>query len=148
MQIGTLGRADLHMIVSGRPDEVSRRPYALGMPAEVIDVATAAQMWRLGDLFIDVRTPAEYAHGHIAGALNVPINTLPAAERELPPGPVITACSAGGRGGRAATLLALVGRTAFTVSGGTKAWRAAGLPVVTGPNPGPRRAPRGFLRRY
>ena len=108
------------------------------MSAEFIDVATAREMWRLGDLVIDVRTPEEYAHGHIAGALNVPIATLPEAERALPPGPVITACSMGGRGGRAANLLALIGRTAYTIRGGTKAWQAAGLPVVTGPNPGAR----------
>ncbi len=109
------------------------------MPAEVIDIALAREMWRLGDLVIDVRTPEEYARGHIAGAVNVPINTLPTAEKQLPPGQVITACSTGRRGGRAADLLDLAGRTAFTIAGGTKAWQAAGLPVVTGSSPGSRR---------
>jgi rhodanese-related sulfurtransferase len=117
------------------------------MPAEPIDVATAREMWRLGDLVIDVRTPEEYAHGHIAGALNVPISTLPAAAQLLPPGPVITACSAGGRAGRAAALLALSGRTAYSIAGGTKAWQAAGLPVLKGSSPGSRRESRTFLRR-
>ncbi len=108
------------------------------MSAEVIDVATAREMWRLGDLVVDVRTPDEYALGHITGAVNVPVDMLPAAERQLPPGPVITACSTGVRGRRAATLLALAGRTAFAIRGGTKAWQAAGLPVVPGDRPGRR----------
>jgi rhodanese-related sulfurtransferase len=105
------------------------------MAAERIDVATAREMWRAGDTVIDVRTADEYAGGHIAGALNVPIDTLPTAAEALPPGAVLTACSMGGRGGRAADLLALAGREAFSIEGGTKAWQAAGLPIVTGPDP-------------
>jgi rhodanese-related sulfurtransferase len=45
----------------------------------------------------------------------------------------------GGRAGRAAELLDLAGRTAFSIAGGTKAWQAAGLPVRSGPDPGKRR---------
>jgi rhodanese-related sulfurtransferase len=96
-------------------------------------------MWRAGDTVIDVRTPDEYAHGHIAGAVNVPIETLPFAVRSLPDGPIITTCTMGSRAQRAAELLDLAGRTAFSIAGGTKAWRAAGLPVLTGPEPGRRR---------
>ena len=105
------------------------------MAAERIDVDTAREMWRAGDTVIDVRTPDEYALGHIAGAVNVPIDTLPKGADALPAGPVITACGSGGRAGRAADLLDLAGRTAFTIAGGTKAWQAAGLPVVTGGDP-------------
>jgi rhodanese-related sulfurtransferase len=107
--------------------------------AERVDVATAREMWRAGDTVIDVRTPDEYALGHIAGALNLPIDTLPLAAKGLPPGPVITTCSLGGRAGRAADLLDLTGRTAFSIAGGVKAWQAAGLPVRSGPEPGKRR---------
>ena len=102
-------------------------------------MATAHEMWLLGDIVIDVRTPDEYALGHIAGALNVPIGTLPLAARELPPGPVIATCSLGGRAGRAADLLDLTGRSAFSIAGRVKAWQAAGLPVRSGPEPGKRR---------
>jgi rhodanese-related sulfurtransferase len=103
--------------------------------AERIDIKTASEMWRAGDTIIDVRTPEEYALGHIQGAINVPIGTLPKGADALPDGPVLTACGSGGRAGRAADLLDLSGRTAFTIAGGTKAWQAAGLPVVTGRNP-------------
>jgi rhodanese-related sulfurtransferase len=109
-----------------------------GMAARVperISVSVAREMQRAGDTIVDVRSPAEYAHGHIAGALNVPIETLPNGARSLPDGQVITACSTGGRAGRAAELLALLGRVTFSISGGTKAWQSAGLPIHTGPLP-------------
>ena len=103
------------------------------MAAERIDPLLAFEMQRAGDVIVDVRTPDEYAGGHIAGALNVPIGMLP---KGLPDGPIIAACSMGGRGGRAADLLDAAGRTAFSIAGGTKAWQTAGLPIVRGPAPG------------
>jgi rhodanese-related sulfurtransferase len=111
--------------------------------AERVDVRTAREMQRAGDMIIDVRTSDEYAKGHIAGAINIPIGTL-SADR-LPPGQVLTACSMGGRGGRAADLLARAGRTAFSIDGGTTAWAAAGLPIVTGTEPTPAVADRKGL---
>jgi rhodanese-related sulfurtransferase len=106
------------------------------MAAERVDVSTAAQMWRYGDLILDVRSPDEYSTGHIAGALNVPIHLLPLAARDLPPGPILTACSRGGRAARAADLLDLDGRVAFVIDGGTVGWQRAGLPIVRGAEPG------------
>jgi rhodanese-related sulfurtransferase len=90
-------------------------------------------MQRAGDTIIDVRTPSEFASGHIAGAINIPIDVL--TVDVLPPGPVLTTCSMGGRGGRAADLLDHAGRVAFSIDGGTKAWAAAGLPIVRGRAP-------------
>ncbi len=103
------------------------------MVAEQVEPGTVREMMRAGDTVIDVRTPDEYAGGHIAGALNIPIDMLTAAA--LPDGQLITTCSAGGRGGRAAHLLDAAGRSAFSVAGGTKAWQAAGLPITLGPSP-------------
>jgi rhodanese-related sulfurtransferase len=105
------------------------------MAAERIDARTAREMQRAGDPIIDVRTAEEYASGHIAGAINIPIGMLPKGLDRFPDGPVITTCGSGGRGGRAADLLDALGRTAFSLDGGTKAWQAAGLPVQTGPYP-------------
>ncbi|WP_205857665.1 rhodanese-like domain-containing protein [Phytoactinopolyspora endophytica] len=107
--------------------------------AEEIDVPTAQAMWRADDTIIDVRLPEEYARGHIAGAVNVPLRELLVRERGLPDGQVITVCSTGVRSLRGATTLAGAGRTAYSVRGGTKAWSAAGLPTVTGSEPGLRR---------
>ncbi len=103
------------------------------MAAERIDPRVAHEMMRAGDTIVDVRSPDEYARGHVAGAVNIPIDTLTSAK--LPDGPLITACSMGGRAGRAAAMLDSMGRTAFSIQGGTKAWQGAGFPVTTGPRP-------------
>ncbi|MHA3702987.1 rhodanese-like domain-containing protein [Jatrophihabitans sp. YIM 134969] len=106
------------------------------MAAEPVDPRTAHAMQQAGDVVVDVRDPEEYASGHIAGAVNIPIGTLPAAlEQLVPTGQVITTCSMGGRASKAARLLDLAGRDAFWVDGGTKAWAAAGFDVVRGSTP-------------
>jgi rhodanese-related sulfurtransferase len=115
------------------------------MAAERVDVRTARQMQLAGDTIIDVRRPEEYSSGHIAGSINIPIDELTVSR--LPPGQVLTACSLGGRGGRAADLLDAAGIAAFSVDGGTKAWQAAGLPVVRGSLPGDAEAKRSLFRR-
>lgn len=112
------------------------------MDAEEIELEAARSCWAAGDLVVDVRTPAEYAHGHIAGAINVPLSAIPLRAKELPAGQVITVCSMGNRSRLGAEAFARTGRTALSLRGGTKAWRRAGMPVVTGSEPGERRRPR------
>jgi rhodanese-related sulfurtransferase len=106
---------------------------------EEIDVPTAEAMWRAGDLVVDVRTADEYADGHIAGALHVPLDRIAFLLDELPAGQVIAVCSMGNRSRRGAETFARLGRTAFSLRGGTKAWAAAGLPIERSSEPGPRR---------
>lgn len=106
------------------------------MAAEPVDPATARAMQRAGDAIVDVRTPEEYATGHVKGAVNVPIGTLPLAlDLVVPGGQVITTCSMGGRAEKAARLLDSARRDAFWIAGGTKAWQAAGFDVVKGLDP-------------
>ena len=107
--------------------------------AEEVDVPTALAMWQTGDQIVDVRSPEEYAAGHIAGAINIPLRDLPVQQHRLPPGHVVTVCSTGIRSLRGAEKLTRPGRPAFSLTGGTKAWAAAGHPVTTGAAPGPRR---------
>jgi rhodanese-related sulfurtransferase len=97
------------------------------MTAEPIEVSAARTRQRAGELIIDVREPADYAKGHIAGAVNIPIGRL--ADAELPDGPIMTACGGGGRAGRAAAALGEAGREAYSIKGGTRAWEAAGMPI-------------------
>lgn len=114
---------------------------------EEIDVPTAKAMWQAGDLIIDVRLPEEYASGHVVGAENVPLRDLPVRARDLPPGQIVTVCSTGIRSLRGAEILGHLGRTAFSVRGGTKAWAAAGHPIGRGMDPGMRRRPSWWKRR-
>lgn len=100
------------------------------MAAERVDVRTAREMQRAGDTIVDVRSPAEFASGHIAGAINISLDQL--TPETLPGGQILTTCSMGGRGGRAADMLVAAGREACSIDGGTKAWEAAGLPIERG----------------
>jgi len=114
--------------------------------AEEIEVDVAHAMWRAGDLVVDVRTSSEYAHAHIAGAINIPLDLIPVRARELPPGQVIAVCSLGNRSRRGAKAMARAGREAFSMRGGTKAWARAGLAIVTGTDPGERDGPSAWRR--
>ncbi|MEQ4205055.1 rhodanese-like domain-containing protein [Actinopolymorpha sp. B17G11] len=113
--------------------------------AEEVDVQVAQELWAAGDPVVDVRTEREYAAGHIAGALNVPLDRLAFELDALPPGQVLTVCSMGNRSRHGADRLVRLGRTALSLRGGTKAWAAAGLPIAAGTEPGPRRRNRGLL---
>jgi|APLak6261679142_1056127.scaffolds.fasta_scaffold00387_6 MFS family permease len=76
-------------------------------------------------LVIDVRTPAEFEAGHIQGAINIPVDELPARAKEfLARGTVITACGkGGGRSDLAAEHLRAAGVPARPLCGGTLAWQ-------------------------
>jgi molybdopterin/thiamine biosynthesis adenylyltransferase/rhodanese-related sulfurtransferase len=64
-----------------------------------------------GDRFVDVREPWEWAAGHVAGALHIPLGELPArlAELPAPDAPIVLYCRSGARSGRAALFLAAQG---------------------------------------
>lgn len=84
-----------------------------------------------GALLLDVREPAEYATGHVPGAVNLPQAELANRLGELPRDrALLVICQAGARSLRAAQFLAQVGFTRVTnVRDGTGAWAAAGLPL-------------------
>lgn len=79
---------------------------------------------------IDVRTPAEYASGHLPGALNIPLDdlrrALPALEDAASRGGLLVVCASGNRSGNACRVLAEHGITAANLTGGTGAWAADG----------------------
>ena len=54
---------------------------------------------------IDVRTPAEFSGGHVAGSKNIPLNELGAKLSSLSKEtPVVFCCASGGRSGSATTM--------------------------------------------
>jgi rhodanese-related sulfurtransferase len=57
-----------------------------------------------GALIIDVRTPAEYAGGHITESVNIPLDLIPGKVNELKRKnkAMITCCRSGARSGMAA----------------------------------------------
>lgn len=60
-----------------------------------------------GALIIDVRTPAEYAGGHITESVNIPLDTIPGKLNDLKRKnkAIITCCRSGARSGMAANQL-------------------------------------------
>lgn len=79
---------------------------------------------------IDVRTPGEYAGGHVPGALNIPLDqirrALPDIRHAADRGDVLVVCASGARSENACRVLADNGIDTATLSGGTGAWAAAG----------------------
>ncbi|MCW2788404.1 MAG: sulfurtransferase [Aeromicrobium sp.] len=85
-----------------------------------------------GDLVVlDVREDHEWAAGHIAGAVHVPLADLPARVGELDPTvPTLVVCHVGGRSARATQWLHAQGHDVTNVAGGMEAWEQAGRPTV------------------
>ncbi len=80
---------------------------------------------------IDVRTPEEFAEGHLAGAINIPVDEFdPAALPDAQGADRVLYCRSDRRSGIAAERLAeATGATAVHMDGGILAWEAADLPV-------------------
>lgn len=99
---------------------------------DTVSPAEAARWLAAGEaVLIDVRSPGEFLAEHIAGAISLPLNTLPGAldPKAVPAGrKLIFQCLKGGRSTQACAIVALPG--SYNLVGGIDAWKAAGLPVV------------------
>ena len=80
---------------------------------------------------IDVRSPSEFASGHIPGAINIPMEQIESRLADLHSGPVVLVCQMGKRALIAADLLEPCERQIAVLAGGTNAWINAGFPMVT-----------------
>ena len=79
---------------------------------------------------IDVRTPKEYAEGHIAEAENIDVKAADFSSRiQDAKGKVAVYCRSGKRSLMAAEQLAAKGCTVYNLDGGIIAWQKAGKPV-------------------
>ena len=85
---------------------------------------------RTPHLLLDVRTPEEFASGHIAGAVNISLQSLPQRLETLPKDqPIVLYCRSGNRSNQAAQIMARAGFTQLYDLGGIIDWRAQGYPV-------------------
>jgi len=108
----------------------------LGAP-DVTDLSPKAAAKRLqradAPLVLDVRTPEEFAEGHIPGAVNVPWEQvgMRAGELDLSRG-VVVYCRRGPRARKGEALLIDAGFSGplYHVDGGMTAWQEAKLPVA------------------
>lgn len=96
-------------------------------------------------VLIDVREPAEFASGHLPGAINIPRGVLefqveahPALGGVTDPAlarrdqSIVLYCLSGGRAALAASALQSMGYLAVrSLRGGLNAWAASGHPIVS-----------------
>ena len=96
-------------------------------------VSLNGALGRDGLIVLDVRNRSEWATGHIAGAVHIPLGELPQRLVELPAdGTIVTQCASGGRSAIAASLLLLAGAPSVeNLSGGIQGWTNAGFALTT-----------------
>ncbi len=103
---------------------------------QLVDVAKGQELLADASItVIDVRTPEEFASGHLARAELVDFNAsdfadmIGAYDRA---GRYFVYCRSGNRSGQATRLMAQMGFTeVYDLDGGMVAWTAAGAPVET-----------------
>jgi rhodanese-related sulfurtransferase len=85
-----------------------------------------------GAFLLDVRSFDEFAAGHAAPAVCIPLADLERRAGEIPSDrPVLVMCQSGGRSAMAAERLRVLGMDNIAdVTGGFAAWERAGLPTV------------------
>jgi rhodanese-related sulfurtransferase len=93
-------------------------------PAEAEELVVSG-----GAAVLDVREPAEWNAGRIAGAVWIPLGELGARLGEVPDGPLVVVCRSGVRSDLAAEALRERGWDAANLAGGMLAWVGAGRPI-------------------
>jgi rhodanese-related sulfurtransferase len=89
---------------------------------------TGGKEWQI----VDVRTPDEFKEGHIASAVNLPVDQLGTGAVQIigESRKLIFVCRSGVRAAAAANASAAAGcRDVYVMEGAMDAWEAAGLPV-------------------
>lgn len=95
-------------------------------------VADATDLVTAGAVLVDVRDPDEYAHGHIDGAVNIPLGQLRAATASFDTARTVALiCHSGARSASAQKLLSAAGFDTVNLVGGMSRWRG---PVATEPS--------------
>jgi glyoxylase-like metal-dependent hydrolase (beta-lactamase superfamily II)/rhodanese-related sulfurtransferase len=137
MRLGRIGLDNVAGYLAGGMSALADRDDLVERTARI--TAPALAEWLAGGrpeagpppTVVDVRSAAEYAGGHIAGAVNIPLTHLAERLGEIPAGrPVTVHCEGGYRSAIAASLLERHGRRdVHDLVGGYKAWIAARPPA-------------------
>ena len=80
---------------------------------------------------LDVREQVEWDHGHIEGALHIPMSELVARVGEVPAERTLVVCKVGGRSAQVTAWLAQQGHDVVNLDGGMLDWAEAGRPMVS-----------------
>lgn len=107
-----LALGGLGALALGACDAGDKAAPGAARAAQVSDqpAPTAREIVAQGGTLLDVRTPGEFAGGHLDGAINIPVDALASRIGELPADkPVVVYCRSGRRSAIAADLLAQKG---------------------------------------
>lgn len=123
-------------LVTIGPTTTSPVGAAATSAVQLVDVATAmALAVDPSVIVVDVRTPAEFAEGHISRAIVADIQDLGFGDRIAQldrSATYLVYCHSGNRSGQATAVMAALGFTSVKdLDGGISAWVAAGAPLVT-----------------
>jgi len=100
--------------------------------AQTSAAAVAARVTSGEVTVVDVRSTSEWEHGHLPGALHIPVGYLRQRVAEIPRDrPVVVQCQGGARSAIAASVLLGEGvRDVINLSGGYDEWQREALPIV------------------
>ncbi len=108
---------------------LNRVVHSFDVPSVMVDEVAP------GTYLLDVREDDEWAAGHIAEAVHIPMRTLPgvvaADSTRLGPGPIVVVCAVGGRSAQVTAWLNQQGIEASNLVGGMHAWAQAGRAMVS-----------------
>jgi rhodanese-related sulfurtransferase len=132
-----MGAMTAPVAIAGDPAQTTSKAAAAAPAAAVQPMSQEALLQHLAQhpdhlYLLDVRTPQEFAEGHIAGAVNVPHDQLATRLAEVPKDKdVVLYCRSGRRAEIAAEVLAANGYTRLShLEGDMIAWTEQGRPVV------------------
>jgi phage shock protein E len=128
------------------PSQPVSAPAAAGASPPLISPQALLERQAKGDpsLFVlDVRTPQEFAAGHVPGAVNIPYDQVASQLGEIPKDKdVVLYCKSGRRAGIAAEVLQASGYTKLgQLQGDMPAWSKDGRPVESGDATGAAKSP-------
>lgn len=105
----------------------------LGKQITAEELYTALQQKTLDGIIVDVRSPAEFAKGAIAGAINIPVDQITLQTDLLKPHKnVYFYCLSGGRSELALAQLvdSSLSPELYNLTSGLLAWRKNGYPLT------------------
>ena len=87
-------------------------------------------------VLVDVREPEEWAVGHLAYAVHIPLGSVAGRLDDFNGRPTYVICRSGGRSNQACEFVANRGGEVVNVAGGMMAWEKAGLEMEVGTSGG------------
>jgi rhodanese-related sulfurtransferase len=101
------------------------------MRVPTVSIDVVPQPLPEGLVVLDVREQFEWDHGHVEGALHIPLSELGGRLDDVPLEQTLVVCKVGARSAQAVAWLSQQGRDVVNLDGGMLDWEAAGRPLVS-----------------